>query len=332
MSGAVTGSQSAVLGYDIVGDVHGCADMLQALLEKMDYRLQAGAYQHAARRVIFLGDLIDRGPQVKATVDLVRAMVEAGHAEMVLGNHEYVAILYATPSPPGAPHPYLRQHNERTRQILKSTLLEYRERPDEWENVIQWFRSLPLFLEKPDFRVVHACWDQRRIDQLVAINPAANLQSDGFLQHCAERGSEEFRIVERLLKGTDIPLPAGMQIRGGDGFVRDRFRAKFWKSSPTTYGDIVFQPDQIPSHLLGKPLSEAERLRLVHYHQQEKPLFVGHYWRRGRPRLIRDNIACLDYSAVRAGSLVAYRFDVGDTVLTQDKLCWVAAHAVSPKV
>ena len=51
-------------------------------------------------------------------------------------------------------------------------------------------------------------------------------------------------------------------------------------------------------------------------------LFVGHYWRSGHPAPIRPNLACLDYSAVLYGKLVAYRLDQ-ETQLDPRKFVWV---------
>ena len=47
--------------YDIIGDIHGHADELEKLLEKLDYSWTDGCYRHSNRKVIFLGDFIDRG-------------------------------------------------------------------------------------------------------------------------------------------------------------------------------------------------------------------------------------------------------------------------------
>jgi len=52
-------------GYDIIGDVHGEADALERLLDKLGYALKDGCWQHRSRQVIFLGDFIDRGPEQK---------------------------------------------------------------------------------------------------------------------------------------------------------------------------------------------------------------------------------------------------------------------------
>ncbi|HEX5725903.1 MAG TPA: polynucleotide kinase-phosphatase [Longimicrobiaceae bacterium] len=76
--------------FDLVGDVHGCADELEALLDRLGYAPGPdGARRHpAGRRAVFLGDLVDRGPRVVDTLRLVMAMVEAGSALAVPGNHD----------------------------------------------------------------------------------------------------------------------------------------------------------------------------------------------------------------------------------------------------
>ena len=75
--------------FDIIGDVHGCYDELTALLGKLGYAPGVSAWSHPeGRRVIFLGDLVDRGPNVPACLRLAMDMVSAGTALCVPGNHE----------------------------------------------------------------------------------------------------------------------------------------------------------------------------------------------------------------------------------------------------
>ena len=94
--------------FDIIGDIHGCCDELETLLQKLGYQPTPPSaplpacgegmgvgfgdmhiYHHPeGRKAIFLGDLVDRGPRILDTVKLVKNMVEAGSAICVPGNHE----------------------------------------------------------------------------------------------------------------------------------------------------------------------------------------------------------------------------------------------------
>jgi protein phosphatase len=85
--------------FDIVGDVHGCCDELEAILYRLGYAptwLETTdtlwgnrAYSHAeGRKAIFVGDLVDRGPRILDTLRLVRNMVQCGSALCVPGNHD----------------------------------------------------------------------------------------------------------------------------------------------------------------------------------------------------------------------------------------------------
>ena len=79
--------------YDVIGDVHGQGAKLRALLERLDYVERQGVWRApAGRQALFVGDLIDRGPEQRAVLDIVRRMVDAGQARVVLGNHEFNAM------------------------------------------------------------------------------------------------------------------------------------------------------------------------------------------------------------------------------------------------
>ena len=78
--------------YDIVGDIHGHADALCRLLDKLDYAEIEGVFRHLERKMIFVGDFIDRGPEQREVLRIARSMCEAGSASAVLGNHEFNAI------------------------------------------------------------------------------------------------------------------------------------------------------------------------------------------------------------------------------------------------
>ncbi|MDI3326841.1 metallophosphoesterase [Pontibacterium granulatum] len=308
-------------GYDLIGDVHGCALSLQKLLEKLGYSKQGGIYRHATRKVIFLGDIVDRGPRIREALHIVRDMVDAGEARIVMGNHEYNYLCYLTPGRPGSGMPYLREHTARHRRILNETLEQFEHHPQEQAEFLRWIREMPLFLEFDDFRVVHACWHQPLIDRFLAQYPDRVL-TDDFLHRSSHQGSMEWTLMDRLLRGTHLRLPNDEVMISKDGFKRRFFRTKFWSQSPLYYADVVFQPDPLPAHVARMKLTEQDREDLLHYDLDQKPLFIGHYWRDGEPAPITSNIACLDYSAVKFGKLVAYRYD-GEQELRKEKFIWV---------
>ncbi len=76
--------------FDLIGDVHGCIDELRALLVTLGYAAGAdGIWAHPeGRRALFLGDLVDRGPDSPAVLRLVMDMVRAGNALCIPGNHD----------------------------------------------------------------------------------------------------------------------------------------------------------------------------------------------------------------------------------------------------
>jgi protein phosphatase len=85
--------------FDVIGDVHGCRAELEALLERLGWVLHrdsagrpVGAEHPEGRRAVFLGDLVDRGPDTPGVLRLVMGMVAAGEALAVPGNHEHKLV------------------------------------------------------------------------------------------------------------------------------------------------------------------------------------------------------------------------------------------------
>ena len=118
---------------DIVGDVHGDRAGLDALLRRLGYGPDG---RHGeGRRLVFVGDLVDRGPDSVGVFERVRGLVDGGH-ECLLGNHELNLLLG------------LRRHGNDWFWAL----------PDP-APYLEFFAARPLALEREDLRVVHACWD-----------------------------------------------------------------------------------------------------------------------------------------------------------------------------
>jgi len=305
-------------GYDIIGDVHGNADKLEALLRTMGYREQGGAWRHPERTVVFVGDLIDRGPGQLRTIEIAHRMREAGSAQIVLGNHEFNAVAWATDDPdaPGTP---LRPHSPSKRDQHEAFLAEVKEHPPRHREVIDWFHTIPLWLDLDGVRIIHACWHPESMD---AIGP---LLDDGHLTHdlvvaASRKGSAEHGAIEVLLKGPEVQLPHPHHYLDKGGVKRTKARLRWWDPEARTYATAAQIPegslteDGTPMpQLPDEPLAETDLPRYA----DKVPLVVGHYWFSGTPASLTPWVACVDYSVGNGGPLVAYRWS-GETELLPD--------------
>ena len=135
------------MNYDIIGDIHGHASELERLLQKLGYQLNEGVYAHSAnRKVIFLGDFIDRGPKIRETLHIVKNMCDAGNAEAIMGNHEFNAVCFDTPNQ--IKGGFQRAHTFTEINQHFETLKQFKNFNDEWKMFLNWFKVLPIFIEK----------------------------------------------------------------------------------------------------------------------------------------------------------------------------------------
>jgi hypothetical protein len=307
------------VGYDIIGDIHGHARTLEALLETLGYSLVGGVYRHPARKAVFLGDFIDRGPSQRGVIRIVRPMIDGGHALAVMGNHEFNAIAYATPRTGGG---FFREHNAHNYQQHKVFLDAY-EYTTDYHELIDWFGRLPLWLDLEDLRIVHACWDRVAIARIAEQYDRYGSLSNSLLYASCSPGNWEFRAVETLLKGKEIPLPRAQSFTDKDGITRHHIRVRWWDRGATSYRDAFLGTESMATAI---PEDDIDGDHLVEYGHDEVPVFMGHYWLTGKPAPLAPNIACLDYSVAKpGGKLVAYRWD-GERVLHPEK--FVAETAV----
>jgi hypothetical protein len=211
---------------DIVGDVHGEIDALRTLLHRLGYSTE-GVHPNG-RRLVFVGDLVDRGPDSSAVVALVHRLLENQRAQCVLGNHE-LNILLDSRKPDNV---WFFQHPQQA--------------------MLDFFAELPLVLERPEVRVVHACWDDAAIALVRQETQAVALHNE-----YQSRIDEDVR--RRGLSAADAKLA-----HQNDNPV------KLLTSGPEAKADEPFVS-------MGKLRHER---RIAWWHEYNGPLCVfGHYWR-----------------------------------------------------
>jgi len=231
--------------YDIIGDIHGHAEELKALLFDMGYNRRGGGYRHTDRKVMFVGDFVDRGPAIGEVVDIARAMVESGDALAVMGNHEYNAISFHT-AVPGRSSKYFRDHSVKNCGQHQQTLFQLS--CGELNDAIEWFKTLPVAIEVGGIRVAHASWQTRDID---CINQALSTEgkfTPEFLAMAEDAGSDLNTAIENVLKGPELPLPRGYSIQDKGGHKRNSVRIKWYEDgSGRTYSQHHLGSDKVPN-------------------------------------------------------------------------------------
>lgn len=272
---------------DVVGDVHGETEALRALLGRLGYGLDGRHPQE--RRLVFVGDLGDRGPDSPGVVLLVRRLVQQGLAQAVLGNHELNALRARRVGKlkPELSWLFPRARPFRHRDCHVPQVLA----GDRTADILDFFATLPVALERggqTPVRVVHACWDQASID---AVRHETDVM-DVFLHHEARINHElhaannpdhdDRELVHQ--NGNPIKLlTSGREVRSTTPVVindkpRHRVRHPWWDS------------DLVPGLTV-----------------------VGHYWRVGLPgeeheallfggrarHALLGQVMCIDYSVGR---------------------------------
>lgn len=321
-------------GYDVIGDVHGQYDKLVGLLRHLGYADRDGLWSHPKRRAVFVGDLIDRGHSQLQVLGLARTMVEAGTALIVMGNHEFNAIAWATPHPTNGDflRPRFGEKGPKNFAQHAAFLAEVgmvRGLHREW---VDWFRTLPLWLDLDGLRVVHACWHQSSMDllrTLVVQDDGTWFLNDDVMLQASTEGSQEYDAVECLLKGPEVRLPNGWEYLDKEGHRRDKARIAWWRADTSTFLRAArippgaTTPDGQPfPELPDTPITMADvAVWPVPSYGDEIPVVVGHYWSTSDDRIHDTQMICVDLSAAKGGPLAAYQWS-GEKVIDPSNLVW----------
>jgi hypothetical protein len=299
-------------GFDIIGDVHGHAGRLRSLLILMGYKEEGGIWSHTCRTAVFVGDLIDRGPGQLETLRLVRAMVEANSAQIVLGNHEFNAVAYATVDPVRLD--YCRPHSEKNENQHEAFLSDVAFGSPLHRSIIDWFMMIPMWLDLDGLRVVHACWSTEHIAHLRKWAGPDNTLTERIVIDGTTKGTPTYDAIETVLKGPEIDLD-GAWYKDKDGHKRHHARLRWWDSTATTLSTAALIPgdtqlndkdDNPIDELPDRPLRDDE----MQPYAGPEPVLFGHYWwRKETAEQVNPLATCLDYSVAKDGVLRAYQWD-----------------------
>lgn len=303
--------------YDIIGDVHGHAAHLKQLLLKMGYQKSNGSYSHPERKAVFVGDFINRGPEIRKTIRIIRAMVDEGAALAVLGNHEINAIIYHLKDKEGR---LLVNKPSKYFLSLFKTINEYSANSMEWKEHLKWMRSLPLYLDLGKIRVVHACWSDEAIQVADSIWVEGKIKKKIFRKIHKKPYSEEGRSIWLLTKGVNLKMPGDLKVMNNKGVAPRSIRMRWWdEPRGKTFEKLSFES----KYVMPEYTVPCEILPETYPYPDNAPIvFIGHYCRGRGPNIVKPNICCVDSCVTGSGRLTAYRWD-GEKELTVNNLVHV---------
>ena len=272
---------------DIIGDVHGHYQQLIRLTEKMGYSLGPNKLHHPENRKLgFVGDFINRGPQSVEVLTLVKSLCESGDAIAVLGNHEF--------------------------RLIQNSV-EGKNVPAEFEPFVPWLRSLPLFIELNTLRIVHAVWHFSSIELL----DGKSVEEDAFIQETIVKKSPYKKAVSRILSGIKINIPEDLKLMDRFGIKRSKARLKWWMDlREKPYADCFLSPMKPDIFNRGPAIDELSDLEL--YNEKDKPVFTGHYCLPPNIPKVSGNVVCLDGCVTCDQTLWGYRHEGKDKVFASN--------------
>lgn len=147
---------------DIIGDVHGHYEALQNLLHYLGYNPDGSHPQK--RKLIFVGDLVDRGPDSPAVLEWFIQANAKKNAFMVLGNHEINLLTGEAKDGSG----WFFEHRREKDEVHYAPWKKLPE--NKKKQLLNFLQTQPLILQRKDLRIVHAAWDENAIQKLQETN------------------------------------------------------------------------------------------------------------------------------------------------------------------
>jgi hypothetical protein len=146
--------------------------------------------------------------------------------------------------------------------------------------------------------------------------------SEEFVIKSNQKGTDEHHAIEILLKGPELSLTKykAEKFMDKDGHARSEARIRWWDASAVTLRELAEIPKDAKTpegHTYPKLPNVLCPEEAVYDYEGEQAVFYGHYWREWPPRDGQEwtpNTVCVDFSAVKGGPLVRYRWDIGETI------------------
>lgn len=297
---------------DIVGDIHGEIDALEQLLGHLGYDPEG--HHPDGRRLVFVGDFCDRGPDSPAVLNLIVPMLASGKASAVLGNHEI--NLLREDAKDGSGWFFDSRRESDKPKYGPFARLPRADAPA----ILAELGRLPIALEREDLRIVHAAWRPDQIAMARELPAGSARQAYDRYEDAAARQARASRVAERMQE-ENLRWPHSLEDpKAPPPFLAAHSENELAKAMVNPLKVLttgVERECRTPFYAGGK-WRFVERVAWWDEYADDTAVIVGHYWRRLLPgdaaahgaqaenlfghttplswHGLRGNVFCVDYS------------------------------------
>jgi len=296
---------------DIIGDIHGEIDALKKILSVLGYSPNGSTTGN--RKLVFVGDFCDRGPDSPGVIKLVENLVSSGNAFAILGNHE-INLLADDPKD-GSGWFFPERFDSDQRFYAPFEVATEKNKP----RIVEFLNQLPIVLERDDLRIVHAAWNSTKVDQIRDLDVGninglhqtweARTRASAIETGLFQRYLDEREKWKGEIEDPDNPPPFLDAIADYETLQHTYSPFKVLTSGVEARTKQAF--------FSGNRWRFSDRLPWWNDYDDRIPVVIGHYWRLFNPapdqpqsrysQLFRDlestawhgrhnNVFCIDYS------------------------------------
>lgn len=263
---------------DIIGDIHGELTALQALLMHLGY--DSLGRHPKNRKLVFVGDLVDRGPDSHGVVQLVQTLVNQDNAYIVLGNHELNLLIDDIKDGSGW------FFDERFEQDLKFYAPFRRTPLSERKSVKDFLRRQPVVLDRDDIRIVHAAWTPSAITAVSAIPIGTIVEQYKLWDYIAQSSAEASGLYQRYLNEKQLWACQLEDEHNPPPFLHAiaEYEATQQMVNPLKVLTSGVEQTAITPFFAGNRWRFSDRTNWWDEYDELIPVVIGHYWRMLTPR------------------------------------------------
>jgi hypothetical protein len=293
---------------DIIGDIHGEYDALIKLIKNLGYDLDGNHVE--GRKLIFVGDLCDRGSNSPGVIKLVKRLIENNNAQAILGNHELNLLQMKAKLGSGWFFEEAKKRDVHYEPFVTTD-------KEDKSLIYNFLATLPLVLENKDLRIVHAAWDSQKIKEIRELKEFDIAKCCEYFEEKINEDIKQSGLLDRYREEAKQWGDELLKLDGNFPYLNaiSEYKLVHQMNNPIkviTSG--VERKCETPFYANGT-WRFVERFSWWDHYNEDIPVVVGHFWRKfnnkprneGEPNIFENiennawhgknnNVFCIDFS------------------------------------